>query len=451
MWPLKTILYFGVFWVGCFAAMFNPIWGVVNYMIAYQFHPPGTWWGKPLADIGLRFSLLAAGFTILGLFFGRRQVPDGKRGFSLWELSVFGLIFIAALNVLLGVGYGPSAQYAFEKFWKLQVFVLILARLGTTRRNLKLVIWAIVVGNLYIGYDAFTAPQWRFALGRLDTLGGSDISTSSGAAAHLAAMLPIGGVAVLTAYRWRWKIFAAISSALTFNAIVLCRTRSAFLGLVAGAAVAIVTVPKARRFRIYVLLIIGAIGAMRLADANYWERMSTLTDVEGLKHEPATVGRTDIWKASVHLLADYPTGVGLGNFINVIGRYDHRYYRRSPHNTIVMCFCELGVFGGGLFLAMIAGSVACTYRSAKLAHLTQDPLETKLFAYGFLISIVVYFVAGLGTERFSCESFWWVLVLPQCLYRLVLNEVTAPACEVEPVREPVPVAADYYGGLQYAM
>ena len=96
---------------------------------------------------------------------------------------------------LFGVGFGPNAQYAFEKFWKLQVFVLVLTRLATSRRNLRLAIWSIVLGCLYLGYDAFTAPRWRFALGRLEAFGGPDIATSSGASAHLAAMLPIVGLA----------------------------------------------------------------------------------------------------------------------------------------------------------------------------------------------------------------------------------------------------------------
>ena len=52
MWPLKTILYFVLFWLGCFVALVNPIWGVVNYMIAYQTNPTNTWWGKPLMAQG---------------------------------------------------------------------------------------------------------------------------------------------------------------------------------------------------------------------------------------------------------------------------------------------------------------------------------------------------------------------------------------------------------------
>jgi len=435
MWPLKTILYFVLFWTGCVASLANPIWGVVNYMLAYQLHPPSTWWGKPLVDIGLRFSMLAVGFTIVGLFFGRkRTAPHRVQAFSLWELGVVVLIVLGALNILLGIGYGPTAQYAFEKFWKLQVFVLILARLVVSRVNLRLVIWTVVVGSLYLGYEAFSAPAWRFTLGRLDAFGGSDISTSSGAGAHLAAMIPIAGAAFLMARHWKWKLLAATSALLAFNAVILCRTRSSFLGLMVGGLVAVLLPPKMRRYRIYLVFLVAGIAALRLTDTHYWERMGTLADRDALNADPAVVSRADIWKASGRILADHPTGVGLGNFSRIIGTYDPRYWNRSPHNTLIMCFCELGIFGGAVFLSLIGGSLYFIYRSSRLAEFCDEPLETKLLAYGMLISLVTYFVASLGTERFSCESFWWVLVFPLCLYRVTASEVYARA--EEPTLEP---------------
>ncbi len=80
-----------------------------------------------------------------------------------------------------------------------------------------------------------------------------------------------------------------------------------------------------------------------------------------------------------------------------------------------------------MFLSMVMGSFWYLWRSYHLADRTHFPVETKLIAYGMLISLVTYTVAGLGTERFYCESFWWILVLPLCLYRTTAREV-AFAC-----------------------
>lgn len=139
MWPLKTILYFILFWVACIAALFNPIWGVINYMIVYQVNPQDTWWGRPLAAMGMRFSMLAAVFVFLGLFIGRKRVPKLRPVLSPWELGLLALVAMGAVSLVIGHNYNNTwSQYAFEKLWKMLVFVFILGRLATTRRNLKL-------------------------------------------------------------------------------------------------------------------------------------------------------------------------------------------------------------------------------------------------------------------------------------------------------------------------
>lgn len=418
-------MFFGLFWVACAMALVNPIWGVVTYMMVYQIHPPDTWWGMPLTALGLRFSMLAAVFTLLGMFTGRKHVPEVRPAFSAWEWGVLALVMIAGMNLVIGVGAGPAALQMFEKLWKVLLFVLILGRLATTRHNLRMVVWALVVGSLYVGYDAFTAPSSSFWLGRLEQIGGPDFSTTSGAAAYMVAMLPIVGTAFLIARQWRWKLLACTSGILLINAIILCRTRSAFVGLLFGACSAVLVTPRVRRYRIYLLLIIGAAGAFSLTDDYFLNRMATLTDKQALAEDPATVTRTEIWWISLRILGDHPLGIGTGNFTKVVGLYSPEHHKRATHNTLITCFVELGIQGGIVFLLIITGSVRMLYRSARLAHLTDDPIETRMLAFGFFVSLVTYFVTALGTRRFYCESFWWILVLPLCLHRVVNREAVA--------------------------
>ena len=150
------------------------------------------------------------------------------------------LLLISALSMLIGVEYTGSTAFAFEKFWKMIVFVIFLTQLASTRRNFRLTLWALVVGSLYIGYDAFTAPPSTFAYGRLELVGGPDFFTTSGTAAHLSAMLPLIGTAFLISKSWTWRLCALISGALACNAIIMCRTRSAFVGMAMGVVAAFV-------------------------------------------------------------------------------------------------------------------------------------------------------------------------------------------------------------------
>ncbi len=454
MWPLRTIAYFTMFWAGCAMAIVNPIYGVVTYMMVYQANPTVTWWGLPLVKFGMRFSLFAASATMLGLIFSRRRVPDVHPGLSSWELSVIGLVLLAALNLILGIGIYPATTQTIDKFWKIILFVLILARMASTRRNLRLVIWALVAGSMYIGYDAYTAPPDAFVLGRLERIGGPDFSTTSGAAAHLVAMLPIIGGAYLIAPNWRYRVFAAVTGALTFNAVILCRTRSAFLGLFAGVFAAILLAPRVKRFRIYMLLAMGAVAAFSLTDENFWNRMATLTSREGLQSDAAARSRQEIWQAAFEMLRDYPLGVGPGNFTRKIGDYNPIHRWRATHNSVVACFTELGVQGGILFLIIMAGSIRQLLRARRLAPHCEYPMETNILAYALFASIVTYVVTALGTQRLYCESFWWVLTLPLCLHRAAAREVPQlseePLLSWPPADRPPAVALDGYGSPPYA-
>ena len=432
MWPIKSIFYFALFWVACLMSLVNPIWGVVNYMMAYQSNPTNTWWGIPLADMGMRFSLLAAIFIFVGLLTARKKVPIIRPAFSFWELGVRCLLGISALHLLLDTQPSPEAHTAFEKFWKMLLFVLVFGRLVSTRRNLRIVLWTFVLGSLYVGWDAYTAPPSAFWLGRLERVGGPDFSTTSGTAAHLSAMLPLIGVAFLISRNWYWRIFALGTAAFTVNAIVLCRTRSAFVGLACGALAAFLATPRIKRYRIHFLLGIAVAIAFSLTDVHFWNRMSTLTDRHALTTDAATVSRTNIWKNAAQILQDQPLGVGSGNFPSVIGHYDPRYYRRSTHNTLVVCFTELGYAGGIILLMMAMGSLRLLRLSARRAHETDDPEETTMMIYGSLISFITYFVTGLGTERFYCESFWWIMILPLCVNRMVVREATQSLGVLEP-------------------
>jgi len=423
MWPLRTIFYFGMFWFACVLALFNPIWGVVNYLLVYQMNPVDTWWGIPIADFGVRYSLFAIAFTLAGLLIGRRRIPAVYPTIALWEVGVLLLLAIAAVNTVIGIEYGAAAQFAFEKFWKMFVFVLILARMVTTRRNLRLVLWALVCGSFYLGYDAYTAPASSFVTGRLEQIGGADFSTTSGFSAHMSAMLPIIGVVFLTATSKRAKVAVAIVGAFAVNAIIMCRTRSAFIGLGLGSLVAFFWAPRVRRFRIHTLLVAGALSAYALTDGPFWQRMGTLTSREALEADPAAETRIEIWWVAARILADHPEGIGLGNFPVIIGHYNWDLYKRSSHNTVLVAFVELGVHGGLLFLALTMGSLSYAYRCSRMADQCDFPTETKMTAYGMMVACVTFFVSGLGTERFFCESYWWVLVLPLCLYRIVTREV----------------------------
>lgn len=444
MWPLKTIAFFVCFMTGCASSLWNPIWGVLTYMVVYQCDPTDRWWGIPITELGVRFSLFAALSVIAGMVVAGRRLPRFFPSYSWWEIGIGALFLTGLINVACGVGFGPAAQVEFAKFWKVLLFTLIMGRIIATRAHLHMVLWTIVVGTLLLGYDAQTAPESAYVLGRLENIGGPDFSTTSGAAAHLSAMLPIIGAMFLITKEWKWKALALLSGGMATNAVIMCRTRSAFVGLVAGALTAMLVAPKARRFRIHALLVAAACMSFALTDDQFWNRMGTLTDQQALDMDLAAVSRREIWAAAIAMFEDHPTGIGVGNFVNVIGKYDPRHHKRATHNSLIVCFLELGGQGGIIFLLLVAGSLRFVYLSYRNAWSTRAPLETQIIGYGFLISLVTYLVTALGTQRFYCESFWWVLAFPLFLHRVVERE---SAWTVEYAAQPVEMAEVRSGSI----
>jgi len=423
MWPIKTILYALYFVAMCLWSLINPIVGVMNYMLVYQVEPQANWWGLPFRDLGIRFSLLAASFLVVGIALGKKPLPQRRATGYLWEVGVVAIVVLAFSGAANATMYTGQTRASLDKLWKLMVFILILGRLVTTRRNLRWMIWAIVIGTLYLGYQGYDSPSSRFVLGRLNDLGGADFRESSGLAVHIAAMLPLVGIAFMITRRWGIRLIALAAGAFGIDTLILCRTRSAFLGLIAGISVAAFVAPRGRRARIYVLLLLcGGIG-YSLTDRYFWDRMMTITDVKSYDNDQAIVMRREVWHAGIAMIQDHPFGVGAGNFSRRISNYIGQ--PRSAHNSFLNCAAELGLHTFLIFLLMVISGFWRLRFAMRNAHLLKNPMEIKIVAYGFLVSIVTYVVAGCFTARFYAESFWWVLTFPLCLERTVAAELYA--------------------------
>jgi putative inorganic carbon (HCO3(-)) transporter len=431
MWPLKTILFLASFLAACGISLYYPIVGLVNYIVLYQLMPWDRWWGRPLDELGIRYSLWAAMAMTLGVILNwhTRRMPRPHRFLNAWEVVAILLVLVAVIgHFAIGPGE-PGRALMLDKFCKMIFFVLCLTHLVSTRRYVMVVWWALALGTLQLGYDAFTAPSGEFVRGRLEAIGGTDFHHSSGFAAHLAAMLPLLGALCFVTRRWWCRLIPMLSGVLAFNAIVLCRTRSAFVGLLAGTATAVLLVPKSWRWRTYLTLVVVLVGAYALTDGGWWNRMNTIRDPEIAEQDAAVNLRLAVWHAGSRMVGDHPWGVGIGAFEQRIGEWDPWVRHRAAHNTLLLCTAELGIPGLALFLGLVALSFRQLAAVHRMADRSDDPPATRMLVYGALISLVVYLVASMFTDRLYTESYWWILALPVCLHRAVAREVAAGQTE----------------------
>lgn len=432
MWPVKTCLFFFGFIAACALSFVYPIVGIVNYMIVYQVNPNKWWWGIPLEPLGVRYAMTAAVCLIVGMMVSARRVPSSRTLFGDWLMLAFLFTFIVAFGGWFGAGQSRYSAMLIDKTVKMAIFLVCFVKMGGTRRNFRVILWTLVVGTLIIGYDAFNASKGDFLDGRLNFVGGVDFRESSGLAAHSAAMLPLIGVALLAANSWRMKALALTAGVLGVNTIVQCRTRSAFIAIIAGAVCAVLLAPRSRRTRVYGGLVVGLFGALWLTDGYFWERMdSVLKPTE--YHQDATIQtRLELWHVAGEMFYDHPLGVGVGRFREEIAHYNtgheaHAFKipKRVTHNTYLLCLTELGVPGSIIFCVIVFVSLYKLHRCKRLSEETDDPVETRLFSYGCFLAIVMYLSAAAFTDRLYTESLWWVLALPVCLEQAVTREVEA--------------------------
>ena len=432
LWPLKTSLFFVGFVFACGLSLVFPIVGIVNYMLVYQVHPSKMWWGEPLDELGIRYSMTAAMCLVLGMLLSGGRVPKARSFVGPWLTLV--IVFTAIVLASHWINPGPTDYGAImaDKMVKMTIFLFCLVRMGATRRNFSVLLWTFAAGTIVIGYDAFGAPQDDFADGRLNFVGGPDFRESSGLAVHMAAMLPlIGALFMITKAKWS-RAIALLAGVLAVNTVVLCRTRSAFVGLLAGGVFALLLVPRGWRLKIYGSLICGCIGALSLTDAHFWERMDTILRPADYASDGAIQSRLELWTVAQEMFLDHPFGVGVGRFKDSAHLYNTGEYLyafdepgRVAHNSYLLCVTELGIQGFVIFGLLIAVVVHRINRCFRLAIESDDPPASRLLTYGCLLSVIIYLTSAAFTDRLYTESFWWVLAMPICLERALSREVAA--------------------------
>lgn len=432
MWPIKTCIFFIGFIGACALSFVYPIVGVVNYMIVYQINPNKMWWGIPLEPLGVRYAMTAAMCLIVGMVVSARRVPASRLVLGDWLLLLLVFTAIVLISGEFGMGQSDYSITLIDKMLKMTIFLICFVKMGATRANFKIMLWALVVGTLLLGWDAFNAPKGDFHDGRLNFVGGVDFRESSGLAAHMAAMLPLVGAMALATPSWRKKLVTLAAGVLAVNTIIQCRTRSAFVGMLACAAVAVIAAPRSRRMRVYMSLLIAAIGAHALTDFHFWDRMNTVVQPKEFASDATIQARLELWSVAGQMFLDYPLGVGVGRFREKLAEYDTGNYehafnlpKRVTHNTYLLCITELGVQGSVVFLTIILSSLHKLRRCKILSDLSDNPIETRMLVFGCLLSIVAYLGAAAFTDRLYTESLWWVLALPVCLEQAVMREVVA--------------------------
>lgn len=424
---LKGLLYIGLFGFCAIGALFLPQLGIYGYIADYCINPSGQWWGMPFAAMGLRGSFTLAAATLVGMLLHFNRLKYGDRFLSAqerWLLIFLGVIWVLFFISPETVGRYSTTDHPSVKMTKIFVFVLMMTHVLTDIRKLNGFFWVLASASLFLGVKAWTTPYSRFVGGRLEGIGGPDFDEANFFAAFMAAMLPIIAIQFLSTKNWILKLYALVCGAFTANAVVLCRSRGSFLGLVAGAIAATWFAPKKLRKKVLVLLLIGVLGVVYLTDRTFVERIMTISTDQGTMDE-SSYSRIRLWKAGAKMFMRNPVGIGPGNWYQNIGRYIPEYEGKDSHNTFVKCAVELGAAGILLFLYLILMSYRNLRRIERdlAADQSEEANHIRQYFFAIVVSTVILLTCALTITAIYTEMLWVILMLPICLRRAHDNAV----------------------------
>ena len=423
---ITTILLLIGLVICCGGALYNPLIGIIGYILHYHISPDTQWWGTAISHFGVRYSFLLVIFTGIGTVLNRERLRYDNKLLSRHEWLFILFVAIVWLSHFIGLPSDRDPASIVDppeiKMLKLLVVVFLMTHIVTTIKQFNVFLLAFVLGALFLGYQAYVAPSWSFASGRLDFIGGSDFRNANSLAAHFAACLPLIAVYFVRS-GWPGRILATATGVLAINGLVLTRSRGGFVALAGCMLIAGLTAPKKIRRAVFVGLLVVAIGGFALTDPYFWKRAETIT-ASDTQRDTSAQSRLDIWAASLKMLADYPLGVGVGNFPDSIYFYLSQEWKKDAHSTYVLCYSELGLQGIIAYGLLIFSAIRVLRRVRKEAQdLPTEPREALTWiSYAVLVSLSSFLISGLVCSRLYSEGPTWILVaFPVCLLRALEN------------------------------
>ena len=418
---LKTILYLLLLSASIFGSIvYHPLLGIIGYVLSYNINPIGHWWGSALVNWGIRYSLFLAGATGIGIVLHRSKLKFKK---LLESQEILLVIFLAVvwLSIPLGLGFASEELNAI-KMSKILFILLMASHVITNLRRYEAMIWTLIIAGIYLGIEAYTAPDYMFRGGRLDVgIGGSDFGESNFLGAHFAMLLPFLGVMFIKG-GWKSKGLCLVSGVFVTNSIILCRSRGIFLAILVGVISAIIFSIPRQRTKILVGVGVAMVGAIFLTDPGFWMRMEQI-DSDAAQMEGSARKRLMAWEASLSMASDYPFGVGEGNFKTYIGEYNPQLVGRDAHNTFLRCLTELGVQGAFVLLLLIGNAFWILFKLKKRIQGLPHEADFLWHIYASKIALIIYLVAGMFITHTYTEEFYWLLIFPLFLKRSVEGEI----------------------------
>lgn len=426
--PKFTIFWLVTYVSGLLASFVQPVFGVYTYLFEYYLRPPLHWWGKGYLPL-LRWNFIAAAVASAAFILRRGSLKDiGKAS------ATPGALLVALAGVMMVVQLFAVNR---ELSWlSITEYLKLILFHGLIVGNLRSVaafdgfIAMHMLGAGWWGFEAWRNP--RREAGRLANVGSGDTWSDNFAAAHLLTVIPFIVVYLLLHKDKRLKAIAGVTAPFVINVFILCNSRGATVGLLAGAMVAVLIARSGHRIRMLAAGAALAAGFFALADPEFIARQQTTTRYE---EDGSAQQRFATWQGGLRLLAERPLGTGGKGYEELSPVYvpevvEAMGEKRAPHNTFVLVASEWGIQGLFLYLSFQA-SLFYLARQVRKRATSGDIWYYR--AVALEVSMVAMLVSSMFSDRLYGEAPYWIAGLVVALHRLQTHELAQRAGSVEPV------------------
>jgi putative inorganic carbon (hco3(-)) transporter len=370
----------------------HPWMGVMLWTWLSVMNPHRLTWGFAY---DAPFAAMAAGATLLGLYFSKDKVQLPKAP------AVYVLMaFIAWMALTTAFAIDPFNSWdQLKKVLKIQLMTVVALLVLHEKKHIQ---WFVWVNALSIGFYGVKGGLYTIATaggGRVWGPGGFIGGNNEIGLAMLVAIPLLYYLYLITQHKWvRLGLLGTIG--LSAIAVLGTQSRGAFLAIAAMGAFLWWRAP--RKLFSGILIATAAVTALAVMSESFFARMDT---IKTYQEDTSAMGRLHAWQTAVNIANSRPLGAGFYMYQDaVFERYAPRersanvdakaYEARAAHSIFFQILGEHGWIGLILFLSLWVLAWRTASRLRKQTRERQDLMWIYQLAGMCQVALVGYGIGG---------------------------------------------------------
>jgi len=389
----------------------------------------------------LRIAFVAAVTAIGAYLIDRLLRPNEVPRFNAEVGIAVMLVLWAAMTLPVSYWITGSVEVLTSQYMKAVAFFWLVGALANTERRLRTIAWTLVLCAIplavtglrnYLSGEVLTTgvPGLTRIYGYM---GGSGLAANpNDLALMLNLIIPIAAAMMICTRRLAARAVAAVALLLSIAGVIVTFSRAGFLTLMATAVMLIAVLIRRRSAGAATFLLAVALIAPLFVPDAYFQRLSTIADIQTDQTGSAQGRWEDVVAATGIVLRSPIIGAGIGNDLLALNDYRGRDTFRSVHNAYLQYAVDLGLPGLLLFAWLHLLCFRAARHVERLARHDEAFRPLGPLAAGLQVSLAAFFVAAMFHPIAYQFYFFTIAGLAVALR----NMARAAAVEHAPVKGP---------------